>query len=85
MRVKAKVTSKKQEMRLTPRKRICRFCTDKSRVIDYKDIKMLEGFVRERGKMISARISGNCARHQRRITEAINKARFLSLLPYCRV
>ncbi len=67
------------------RKRICRFCADKNRVIDYKDVKLLEGFVRERGKIVSSRISGNCARHQRMVSEAIKKARFLALIPYVKV
>ena len=64
------------------RRKICRFCADKNRVIDYKEVKLLEGFVRERGKIVSTRISGNCARHQRRVCEAIKKARFLALIPY---
>lgn len=66
------------------RKKFCRFCADKMGHIDYKDVKRLEVFITERGKIVSSRYSGNCARHQRRIREVINKARFLSLLPYSR-
>ena len=69
---------------LTTRKRFCRFCNDKVKSIDYKDVKRLEAFITERGKITSSRISGNCAKHQRRIAEAIAKARFISLVPYTR-
>ncbi|OGX19837.1 MAG: 30S ribosomal protein S18 [Omnitrophica WOR_2 bacterium RBG_13_44_8b] len=66
------------------KKRFCRFCADKVKTIDYKDVKRLESFITERGKILTSRISGNCAKHQRRIAEAIKKARFLSLIPYKR-
>jgi small subunit ribosomal protein S18 len=81
---KARATAKKRDMHLVMRKRFCRFCVDKVKSIDYKDIKRLEAFITERGKIISSRISGNCAKHQRRIAEAIKKARFISLIPYIR-
>ncbi|MGV1099206.1 30S ribosomal protein S18 [Thiovibrio sp. JS02] len=64
------------------RRKVCRFCTDKSLVIDYKDIKTLRNFVTERGKIIPRRIYGNCAHHQRQLTEAIKRARQIALLPY---
>lgn len=64
------------------RKKVCRLCADKAKGIDYKDLRRLESFVRERGKIISRRISGNCAKHQRMLAEAVKKARFISLLPY---
>lgn len=67
------------------KKRYCRFCTEKIDTVDYKDIKRLEHFIRDRGKIVSTRSSGNCAKHQRMVTEAIKKARFISLLPYSRV
>lgn len=85
MRFKAKPMSKRREKFTPTKKRFCRFCVDRARKIDYKDIKLLEAFIREKGKIISTRFSGNCAKHQRRITEAIKKARFISLLPYTRV
>jgi small subunit ribosomal protein S18 len=64
------------------RRKVCRFCADKAILIDYKDDRMLFGFLTERGKIIPSRITGNCARHQRRLTMAINQARTVALLPY---
>ncbi|MDD4954272.1 MAG: 30S ribosomal protein S18 [Candidatus Omnitrophica bacterium] len=75
---------KKKESLFAARKRFCRFCVDKVKVIDYKDTRRLESFLTERGKMISSRFSGNCAKHQRCLAEAIKKARFISLIPYKR-
>ncbi|CAH2030954.1 30S ribosomal protein S18 [Trichlorobacter ammonificans] len=63
------------------RRKVCRFCAEKDQVIDYKDPRTLRYFVTERGKIVPRRISGNCARHQRDITEAIKRARTLALLP----
>lgn len=83
VRVK-RVVKKKKNALLSLRKKFCRFCANKVRTIDYKDVKMLEGFVKERGKMVSSRISGNCAKHQRRLCEAIKRARFISLIPFTR-
>ncbi len=62
--------------------KICRFCADSSLNIDYKDYSMLRYFVTERGKIIPRRISGNCARHQRKITAAIKRARSIALIPF---
>jgi small subunit ribosomal protein S18 len=85
MRVRATTkTIKKKDARLITRKRFCRFCADKVKSLDYKDLRRLESFITERGKIVSTRISGNCAKHQRRLTEAIKLARFMSLLPYVR-
>lgn len=64
------------------RRKVCRFCADKELVIDYKDVKVLKGFLTERGKIIPRRIYGNCAKHQRQLTEAIKRARQIALLPY---
>ncbi|MFH0876857.1 MAG: 30S ribosomal protein S18 [Candidatus Omnitrophota bacterium] len=64
------------------RKKICRFCEEKTDDIDYKDFRRLERLVSERGKILSRRITGTCARHQRKVEEAIKKARFIALLPY---
>ena len=64
------------------RRKVCRFCVDSKLVIDYKDPNILRQFVTERGKIIPRRISGNCARHQRRVTRAIKQARLLALMPY---
>jgi small subunit ribosomal protein S18 len=64
------------------RRKVCRFCVDHINDIDYKDIKTLRNFVTERGKIVPRRISGNCAKHQRLLTQTIMRARFMALLPY---
>jgi small subunit ribosomal protein S18 len=64
------------------RRKVCRFCADKSLVIDYKEVKTLKNFVTERGKIIPRRIYGTCAKHQRELTEAIKRARQIALMPY---
>lgn len=64
------------------RKRVCRFCADKSLAIDYKEVKTLTSFLTEQGKIVPSRIFGNCAKHQRQVTEAIKRARQIALLPY---
>lgn len=84
MRIKPRTPVKKKEGHFPLRKRVCRFCADKKRAIDYKDVKLMESFIRERGKMLPSRVSGNCAKHQRIIAEAVKKARFISILPYAR-
>ncbi|MFH1039330.1 MAG: 30S ribosomal protein S18 [PVC group bacterium] len=63
-------------------KKRCRFCDGQTPRIDYKDIDTLRQFITERGKMLSRRITGNCAKHQRQISSAIKKARYMALLPY---
>lgn len=65
-----------------PRKRVCSFCVDKIKVIDYKDVNHLRKYITERGKILPRRITGNCAWHQRQLTMAIKRARQLVLLPY---
>lgn len=64
------------------RRKYCRFCADKVPFIDYKDIRMLRSYVTERGKMLAARMTGNCAKHQRELTAAIKRARNIALLPF---
>ena len=64
------------------RKKVCTFCIDNVKYIDYKDAKVLRGFMTERGKIIPRRISGNCSRHQRQLTTAIKRARNVALLPF---
>lgn len=61
----------------------CRFCIDKMR-IDYKDDMLLRRFVTDRGKITPRRITGTCARHQRKLSQAIKRARILGLLPFVR-
>ncbi len=69
------------KMRKAKRK-ICGFCLDKAESIDYKDINKLRKYVTERGKILPRRISGNCAKHQRQLTDAIKRARNIALLPF---
>jgi small subunit ribosomal protein S18 len=64
------------------RRRVCRFCVDKAQYIDYKDTAKLRNYITERGKILPRRVSGNCAKHQRMLTEAIKKSRVVALLPY---
>ncbi len=64
------------------RKKVCSFCADKAESIDYKDIAKIRKFMSERGKILPRRISGNCAKHQRQLTIAIKRARYIALLPY---
>lgn len=69
------------ERRLFQRRRVCRFCVDKT-PIDFKDVGLLKNFLTERGRIIPRRISGNCMRHQRELTTAIKRARNIALLAF---
>ena len=62
--------------------KICRFCADKATYIDFHDIKSLKPLISERGKIVPSRISGNCAKHQRQLTQAVKRARNIALLPF---
>jgi len=64
------------------RRRFCAFCVDKIEHIDYKDVNTLRRFISDQGHIDSRRRTGTCARHQRRLTMAIKRARHLALLPY---
>lgn len=65
-----------------PRKKICSFCSDKTKNIDYKDVNTLNKNISDRGKILPRRVNGNCAKHQRELTIAIKRARQIALLPY---
>lgn len=68
---------------LLPRRPVvCPFCVDKNKVIDYKQVDVLHRYITERGQIRARRKSGLCAKHQRRMSEAIKRARFMALLPY---
>ena len=60
----------------------CRFCRDKKSYIDYKDVDSLQKLLTQRGKIFSRKRSGNCAGCQRKVQQAIKRARFMALLPY---
>ena len=64
------------------RRKVCGFCVDKVRQVDYKDVVRLRRFINERGKMLPRRVTGNCAGHQRQLTVAIKRARVIALLPF---
>jgi small subunit ribosomal protein S18 len=68
--------------RMYVRRKVCRFCADKSMSIDYKDYRTLSHFITERGKILPRRITGTCAKHQRRLTTALKQARTMALLPF---
>tara|TARA_B100000809_G_scaffold144039_1_gene141588 strand:- start:8225 stop:8548 length:324 start_codon:yes stop_codon:yes gene_type:complete len=64
------------------RRKVCRFCVDKIDFIDYKDVRVLMMAIPERGKIQPRRLSGTCAKHQRKLTTAVKRARQLALIPY---
>lgn len=68
--------------RYLSRRKVCRFCDEKTMKIDYKDSARLSRYISDRGKMEPRRRTGTCARHQRALAEAIKRARHIALLPY---
>ena len=64
------------------RRKVCVFCAQNAKPIDYKDTATLRKYISERGKILPRRITGNCAKHQRALTVAIKRARHIALLPY---
>lgn len=64
------------------RRKICRFCEHKIEYVDYKDERLLSRFVTERGKIVPRRVSGNCANHQRKLTQAIKRSRQMAIMAF---
>lgn len=64
------------------RRRPCAFCVDKLHRVDYKDVNKIRRFITDRGKIMPRRMSGVCARHQRIVSEAIKRARYICLIPH---
>jgi len=64
------------------RRKYCRFCANKELVIDYKNIDMIRQFTSDVGKIDPARVTGTCAKHQRKLTAEIKRARQMALVPY---
>jgi len=64
------------------RKKVCKFCTEKIDAIPYRDVRLLQGFVAERGKIVPRRLTGVCTTHQRQLSVAIKQARNIALLPF---
>ncbi len=67
------------------KKKPCRMCREKINSVDYKDISFLSRFVSDRGRIISPRITGNCAKHQRLVANGVKRARLAALLPFVRI
>ena len=65
------------------RKKFCRFTAEGVVEIDYKDLNTLRQYISETGKVVPSRITGTKARYQRQLSKAIQRARFLALLPFC--
>ena len=74
----------RQQRRYFPRRRVCAFCVDKVKHVDYKDVHILERYVSDQGKIKGRRQSGNCTKHQHQVSRAIKRARQIALLPYSR-
>jgi small subunit ribosomal protein S18 len=68
--------------RYPPRRRVCQFCVDKVQHIDFKDVSRLRRYLSDRAKIEPRRKTGTCAHHQRALSEALKRARFMALLPY---
>lgn len=69
--------------RFARRKKFCRFTADDVATIDYKDLATLKSYITETGKIVPSRITGTKAKYQRQLGKAVQRARFLALLPYC--
>ncbi|PIU65395.1 MAG: 30S ribosomal protein S18 [Armatimonadetes bacterium CG07_land_8_20_14_0_80_40_9] len=65
-----------------PRKKVCAFCVDKKQEIDYKSAGRYRRYISDRGKILPRRITGTCAKHQRKLAQAIKRAREIALLPF---
>jgi len=75
-------TYKKRDPSAKKRKKVCRFCEDGIKYIDFKDERTLRRFTTERGKMVPRRTSGNCAKHQRALTRSIKRARYMAIMGF---
>ncbi|MBF0480826.1 MAG: 30S ribosomal protein S18 [Desulfovibrionaceae bacterium] len=71
--------------KFTPKRKFCKFCAHKDYPLDYKRPDILRDFINERGKIIARRITGTCAKHQRRLTTEIKRSRQMALLLYTAV
>jgi small subunit ribosomal protein S18 len=73
---------KNNTRRYVSKPKFCQFCTDKSIVIDYKNVELLSRFINETGKIRPRRQTGTCAKHQREVAKAIKNARHIALMPF---
>lgn len=74
--------SRRERKKYVPKRKVCPFCVDRSRKIDYKEVDALRRFISDRGKMEPRHRTGVCAKHQRILSVTLKRARFLALLPY---
>jgi small subunit ribosomal protein S18 len=65
-----------------PKRKFCRFCQRNIKAIDYKSVDILRKYIPDRGKISPRRITGTCAFHQRRLAEAVKRARLMALIPF---
>lgn len=65
------------------RQKVCRFSQEGAAEIDYKDLNTLKGYITEAGKIVPSRITGTSPKYQRQLSNAIKRARYMALLPYC--
>jgi small subunit ribosomal protein S18 len=82
LRARARKKQRKGKRQMFQRRKVCRFCADKKLLLDYKEPKTLRLFISETGKVTPRRISGTCAKHQRKLALQIKRARQIALLPY---
>lgn len=84
LRISARLLRKRARRSSFSSKKHCRFCSSKevAQGLDYKNATLLKNFLTERGKILPSRISGNCARHQRWLTNAVKQARVIALVPF---
>jgi len=71
-----------KKFRKPMKKKVCNFCADKIKELDYKDVSKFKRYVTEKGKILPRRQTGTCAKHQRELANAIKRARYMALLPY---
>jgi small subunit ribosomal protein S18 len=64
------------------KRKTCKLCMEGVQTIDFRDVQRLSKYISERGKILPRRITGNCARHQRKLARAIKQARMVALMPY---
>ena len=80
VQVEERVAPKRYKKQI--RRKVCAFCADKTTSIDYKDVNRFRKYITEKGKIVPRRQTGACARHQRMVTQAIKRARYMALIPY---
>ncbi|MFC1607406.1 30S ribosomal protein S18 [Candidatus Latescibacterota bacterium] len=62
--------------------KVCKFCENKDKDFNYKNERKWRSFITERGKIIPRRMTGTCAKHQRKLTTSIKRARYMAILPF---